>query len=274
MTQGDLSSRGNVGYGRKWKKPPFIVNPVIRYGLLAAAVVYFYWAFSTLPFDWERISEGLPRAARIFGGGFPPSFERAGLLLTGFKESFQIAILATLLGVMLSIPFAIMAARNIAPKPIYFLGRAVIIVSRSFHPVIVAILFVKAVGFGPLAGILTLTIYSIGFVGKLLAEEIEEIDWGQVEAVRATGAGYFATLVYSVFPQILPRQVGLSMYQLDSNLRASAVVGIVGAGGIGATLMNAFGRYDYDFAFAILLVIIGVILVSEGVSGWVRKKIW
>lgn len=274
MTQGDLSSSGSVAYGRKWKKPPFIENPIIRYGLLAVAVIYFYWAFSTLPFDWARIAEGLPRAARIFGGGFPPSFERAGLLLSGFKESLQIAILATLLGVMLSIPFAVMAARNIAPKPIYFFGRSVIIVSRSFHPVIVAILFVKAVGFGPLAGILTLTIYSIGFVGKLLAEEIEEIDWGQVEAVRATGAGYFSTLVYSVFPQILPRQVGLSMYQLDSNLRASAVVGIVGAGGIGATLMNAFGRYDYDFAFAILLVIIGVILVSEGISGWVRKKIW
>jgi phosphonate transport system permease protein len=152
----------------------------------------------------------------------------------------------------------------VPPLPVYLVGRAVIIVSRSFHPVIVAILFVKAVGFGPLAGILTLTVYSIGFVGKLLAEEIEEIDWGQVEAMRATGAGYLATLVYAVFPQILPRQVGLSMYQLDSNLRASAVVGIVGAGGIGGTLMNAFGRYDYDFAFAILLIIIAVILVSEG----------
>ena len=156
----------------------------------------------------------------------------------------------------------------------FVLGRFVIIVARSFHPVIVAILFVKAVGFGPLAGILTLTLYSIGFVGKLLAEEIEEIDWGQVEAMRSVGAGFMSTLLYAVFPQILPRQLGLSMYQLDSNLRASAVVGIVGAGGIGGTLMNAFGRYDYDFAFAILLVIIAVILVSEGISGWVRRRLW
>ncbi|MCE8035367.1 phosphonate ABC transporter, permease protein PhnE [Halomonas sp. MCCC 1A11057] len=264
----------HAGVPRTWRKPPFISNPVLRYGLWLAVIVYLVWALGSLPFNWARISEGLPRAARIFGGGFPPSFERSGLLISGFKESFQIAILATLLGVALSIPFAVMAAKNVAPKPIYLLGRAVIIVSRSFHPVIVAILFVAAVGFGPLAGILTLTVYSIGFVGKLLAEEIEEIDWGQVEAMKAAGAGYFATLVYAVFPQILPRQVGLSMYQLDSNLRASAVVGIVGAGGIGGTLMNAFGRYDYDFAFAILLTIIAVILVSEGISGWVRKKIW
>lgn len=259
---------------RHWKKPPFIQNPWLRYGLWAGATLYLLVALWSLPFDWARITEGLPRAARIFSGGFPPSFERLDLLTKGFKESFQIAILATLLGVALSIPCAVMAARNISPLPVYLFGRAVIIVSRSFHPVIVAILFVAAVGFGPLAGIITLTLYSIGFVGKLLAEEIEEIDWGQVESVRAAGGGFMAMLCYAVFPQILPRQVGLSMYQLDSNLRASAVVGIVGAGGIGSTLMNAFGRYDYAFAFAILLIIIAVILVSEGISGWVRKKIW
>src|SRR5690554_5889033 len=228
-----LRSATGVTSARIWKKPPFITNPWVRYGLIALTLVYLYWAFATLPFNWVRIAEGLPRAAKIFGGAIPPSFERAGLLWTGFKESFQIAFLATLLGVLLSVPIAVMAARNVAPLPIYILGRTLIIVSRSFHPVIVAILFVSAVGFGPMAGILTLTLYSIGFVAKLLAEEIEEIDWGQVEAMRAAGAGYFATLLYAVFPQILPRQVGLSMYQLDSNLRASAVVGIVGAGGIG-----------------------------------------
>lgn len=264
----------NYAPGRAWKKPHFIPNPILRYGLLLGVFIYLFWAFATLPFDWARIAEGIPRAGQIFGGAFPPSFQRSSLLITGFVESFQIAFLATLLGLFLSVPIAVMAAKNIAPKPVYYLGRAIIILSRSFHPVIVAILFVAAVGFGPFAGVLTLTLYSIGFVAKLLAEEIEEIDWGQVEAMRSVGAGYFKTLWFGVFPQILPRQIGLSMYQLDSNLRASAVVGIVGAGGIGGTLMNAFGRYDYDFAFAILLLIIGLILVSEGVSGWVRKKIW
>ncbi len=108
----------------------------------------------------------------------------------------------------------------------------------------------------------------------MLAERIEEIDWGQVEALRSTGTGTFTVLQFGVLPQIMPRQIGLSIYQLDSNLRASAVVGIVGAGGIGSTLMNAFGRYDYDFALAITLVIIAVILVSEAISGRIRKNIW
>ena len=256
-----------------WQRPPFIAHPVLRWTVYLGALAYVVWTLATLPVDWQRIAEGVVRAQRIFGGAIPPSFERSELLIDGFLESLKIAILATFGGVLLSIPIAFMAARNIAPMPIFYLGRAIVIVARSFHPVIVAIIFVKAVGFGPLAGVLTLVVYSIGFVAKMLAERIEEIDFGQVEAMRAAGAPYLPTLVYAIFPQIMPRQIGLSIYQLDSNLRASAVVGIVGAGGIGSTLANAFGRYDYDFALAIMMVIVAAILVSEGVSGWIRKRI-
>lgn len=256
-----------------WRKPPFIANPWVRWAVYLGVITYIVWVGASLPVDWERVAAGIGRAKRIFGGAFPPSFERSGLLIDGFLESLKIALLATAGGVALSIPIAFMAARNIAPLPIYYLGRAIIIIARSFHPVIVAIIFVKAVGFGPFAGVLTLIVYSVGFVAKMLAERIEEIDFGQVEAMRAAGAPYLSTLVYAIFPQIMPRQIGLSIYQLDSNLRASAVVGIVGAGGIGATLANAFGRYDYDFALAITIVIVGVILISEGVSGMIRKRI-
>ena len=256
-----------------WSKPPFIANPALRWALYLGVIGYFVWVGMTMPINWARVAAGIERAGRIFGGAFPPSFERSGLLIDGFLESLKIAVLATAGGVVLSIPVAFMAARNVAPLPVFYLGRAIIIVARSFHPVIVAILFVKAVGFGPFAGVLTLIVYSIGFVAKMLAERIEEIDFGQVEALRATGAPYLATLFYAIFPQIMPRQIGLTIYQLDSNLRASAVVGIVGAGGIGATLANAFGRYDYDFALAITIVIVAAILVSEAVSGIIRKRI-
>lgn len=256
-----------------WRKPPFIANPVVRWTVYIGVILYFGWVVATMPIDWGRVAEGVERAQRIFGGAFPPSFARSGLLIDGFLESLKIAILATTGGVILSVPIAFMAARNIAPLPVFYLGRALIIVARSFHPVIVAIIFVKAVGFGPFAGVLTLIVYSIGFVAKMLAERIEEIDFGQVEAMRAAGAPYFSTLFYAIFPQIMPRQIGLTIYQLDSNLRASAVVGIVGAGGIGATLANAFGRYDYDFALAITIVIVAVILVSEGISGQIRKHL-
>lgn len=259
---------------RTWRKPPFIANPLLRWGIIIGSIVYAVWALNTLPFDWSRIVQGFSRAADIFSGAVPPSYERSELLIDGLLESLKIAILATLLGLIASVPIAFMAARNVAIKPVYIVGRALIVIARSFHPLIVAIIFVKAVGFGAFAGVLTLAVYCIGFVAKMLAERIEEIDWGQVEALRSAGAGYFTVLQYAVLPQVMPRLIGLAMYQTDSNLRASAVVGMVGAGGIGATLINAFGRYDYDFALAITLVIIAVILVAEGVSGRLRRLIW
>lgn len=256
-----------------WRKPPMIKTPSLRYGLYIAAITYFVLTIATLPIDWQRAAEGLERAGRIFSGAFPPNFDRSGLLITGFLESLKIAILASAGGMLLSVPLAFMAAGNISPKPIYYLGRGIIIIARSFHPIIVAIIFVKAVGFGPFAGALTLIVYSVGFVAKLLAERIEEIDFGQVEALRAAGAPFLSTMFYAIMPQIMPRMIGLGIYQLDSNLRASAVVGIVGAGGIGSTLANAFGRYDYDFALAITMVIVGVILISEAFSGVIRKQL-
>ncbi|MEX2501986.1 MAG: phosphonate ABC transporter, permease protein PhnE [Trueperaceae bacterium] len=257
----------------RWRRPPFLENRVARWMLPIGIVAYLAWALSSIPFNLQRIVDGIPRAAQIFGGSVPPDFSRWSLLYSGTMESIQISIVATAVGVLLSIPAAIMSARNVAPLPVFLVGRALVITARSFHPVIVAIIFVKAVGFGAFAGILTLIVYTVGFVGKLLAEAIEEVDWGQVEAMRATGAGYFKTLAYAVMPQILPRQVGLTLYQLDINLRASTVVGIVGAGGIGSTLMNAFGRYDYAFALAILLVIIAVVFVTEVVSGRIRRSV-
>ena len=255
-----------------WKRPHFIETPYIRYTFIALAVIYLVFAVSTLRVNPQRIVEGIPRAINMFRGAFPPDFQaRGSLIVRGFIESIQMTLIATAAGVIISIPIGFMAARNISILPIYVVGRTIVVVARSLHPVVLAVLFVSAVGFGAFAGILTLVMYTLGFVGKLLAEAIEEIKFGQVEGVRSTGAGFFPTLAYGVLPQVMPRIIGLSMYQLDINLRASAIVGLVGAGGIGATLNTAFGRYDYATAMAILLVMIGIILVAEGISGRLRR---
>jgi phosphonate transport system permease protein len=203
---------------------------------------------------------------------FPPDFSRAALLAGGLLESIEIATLSTLLGVLLGTPVAVLAARNVVPLPAYAVGRGAITLGRTFHELIVAILFVKAVGFGPLAGVLTLTVNSVGFFSKLLAEQIETIDRGQIEAVRATGASRAQVLIYGVLPQVLPRIIGLTIYQWDIHLRQSTIIGIVGAGGIGATLYNAFARYDFDFAVAILLVIVLIVLAGEAVSAVARGR--
>ncbi|ERH07968.1 MAG: phosphonate ABC transporter, permease protein PhnE [Halonotius sp. J07HN4] len=187
-------------------------------------------------------------------------------------ESVAMAMVATVTGVAVSVPVAFMAAENLSPKPLYALSRGLISVSRAFNAIIVAILAVKAVGFGPLAGIITITFKTVGFFSKLLAEDIEDIDMGSVAAVRATGSSPIQTLLYGVAPQIIPRFAGLSVYRWDINIRTSTVIGIVGAGGIGSVLLTAFNRYDYQYVSAILLSIIVVVLFAEAVSAGVRRR--
>jgi phosphonate transport system permease protein len=150
--------------------------------------------------------------------------------------------------------------------------RAVIALSRTFQEVIIAILFVKMFGFGPLAGMVTLVVATVGFMAKLLAESIEGADRAQIEAIRATGGSWWQLINYGVQPQVMPRFIGLSVYRLDINFRESAVIGIVGAGGIGATLNTAFDRYEFDTAAAILLVIIAIVMAAEYSSGHVRRR--
>lgn len=245
----------------------------MRRSAFAALAIYAVYAASTLDFTWERLLRGIEPGAKFIARMFPPAFDatRLTLLKQGMIESIEIAILATAAGVILSLPLGFLAARNLMPRPVSWLARGVIALCRTFHPVIVAILFVKAVGFGALAGILALIVASMGFISKLFAEAIEEISLKQVEAVRATGATFFGTLVVGVIPQVLPRFVGFAAYQLDSNLRNSTMVGIVGGGGIGATLFTAYQRFDFDFVLTILLCTIAIIMVSEIASAWLRK---
>jgi len=181
------------------------------------------------------------------------------------------AIISTVVGIIMSVPIGLGAARNLAPKWVYLGCRAIIAGSRTFPEIILAIFAVKLFGFGPFAGLIALSIGTIGFFAKLLAEDIENMSASQAEAVKATGASWFQWISYAIQPQVMPRMIGLSVYRLDINFRESAVVGIVGGGGIGATLNTAFDRYEFDTAAAILLIIIGIVLVLEYASSYLRK---
>ncbi len=246
---------------------PRSVWPRVGGVLLAIYVVY---ACAQMEISWERVEVGLHNAAHFFSRLFPPNFSRWELLVKGLLESLQIAVLASTLGILLALPVGLAAARNLMPAWVTWPARIIIVMARSFHPVIVAILFVKAVGFGALAGILALTVASIGFIGKLFTEAIEEISEKQVEAVRATGAPFASVLWFGVLPQVFSRFIGFATYQLDSNLRNSTMVGIVGAGGVGGTLFAAFQRFDYDYVCAILISIIALIMVGELLAQAVR----
>ena len=256
-----------------WRRPSRWPRPWMGSLAWTAGFAFLLWNVVNLDVDPARVARGLSRLTTVLARAVPPDFSRGGLLATGVLESVEIATLSTVFGVLLGIPVAVLAARNVVPLPVYAGGRVAITLGRTLHELILAIIVVKAVGFGPLAGVITLTVGAVASFAKLLAEQIETIDRGPIEAIRATGASRTAVLIYGVLPQVLPRIVGLSIYQWDVHLRHSTIIGIVGAGGIGATLYNAFARYDYDFALAILIVIVLIVLAGEALSALARRAV-
>jgi phosphonate transport system permease protein len=249
---------------------PFAASAGARWAAVLLAG-YCLYVLAQIDISAQRLVFGLHQGARFIGKMFPPDLARMDELWGGIAESLQIAVLATVIGVALSLPIGLMAARNLMPALVRTPARGLIAFSRSLHPVIKAILFVKAVGFGPLAGVLALVLGTIGFVGKLFADAIEEISHKQVEAVRATGASFMNVVLFGVLPQVMSRFVGFATYQFDSNLRNSTMVGIVGAGGIGGALFSAFQRFDYAFVFTILATIVCIILAGEIAVNSVRR---
>jgi phosphonate ABC transporter ATP-binding protein/phosphonate ABC transporter permease subunit PhnE len=257
---------------RRWQRPPFITNPTLRWGLWVGVAIYLALALGTMEVDWTRVTEGATRGKRFIMAFFPPDFmSRWDSIEEGILESLWMTITSTVIGILLSIPVGLGAARNLSYRPVYLFCRGILAVSRTFPEIILAIFFVKLFGFGPFAGFLALSVGTIGFYGKLLAEDIEDMDPVQAEAIKSVGASWLQWLNYAVQPQVMPRMIGLGIYRLDINFRESAVVGIVGGGGIGATLLTSFDRYEFDSAAAILLVIIGIVMVMEYSSGYIRR---
>ncbi|MEX2049568.1 MAG: phosphonate ABC transporter, permease protein PhnE [Gemmatimonadota bacterium] len=258
----------------RWRPPPRIRSAAKRRALWLGAAAYAVVVALTVEVDPARMAEGLTRAGAFFGGWLSPDFTtrwtdiRAGLL-----ESLAMTAVATAAGVLLALPLGLGAARNLAPAPVYAAARGVLAVSRAFHEIIVAIVFVAMFGFGPFAGVVTLVVGSVGFLGKLLAEAVEEIDPAPLEALTAAGAPWASRVAFGVLPQVMPRVLGLALYRLDINFRESAVIGLVGAGGIGATLTTAFARYEFGSVSAILMLIIAMVFVAEVVSGRLRKAL-
>jgi phosphonate transport system permease protein len=267
-------SLANLGTTRAWKRPPIITNPSLRWALIVGTILYLIAAFATIDVNWSRVYEGLERGKKFILAFTNPDFlSRATDIYDGMLESIYMAFGSTVAGIIISIPIGLGAARNIAPLPVYLVCRAIIALSRALHEIIVAILLVAIFGFGPLAGFLTLSFATIGFLSKLLAEDIEDTDKSQAEAIKATGSRWLQWINYGIQPQVMPRLIGLSIYRLDINFRESAILGLVGAGGIGATLNTAFDRYEFDTAAAIIIIIIAIVMVLENSSTLIRARL-
>jgi len=272
-------------YETEWRRPTVFYNHTVKRLTYAGLIAFILWNVWSARVSPERLVYGFGQASALFGGMFPPDFgvsigasgietdRRFWRIYDGMLETLAMSIVATAVGVLLSIPIAVMAAENIAPRPVYYVGRAIVSFTRAMHELIVGIVLVVGFGFGALAGVIALVFATPGFFAKLLAEDLEDIDAESVDAIRATGATPLQVLVFGVLPQVLPRLVGLTVYRWDINLRASTILGVVGAGGIGAALTTSFDTYEYDFSMAILLTIIAFVLLGEAISAYTRRRV-
>ena len=189
-------------------------------------------------------------------------------------ETIHIATLGTAITILIAFPIAFLAARNTTFNSLtWFIGRLILVTSRSVNTVVWGLLFVAIFGPRPIAGIWAIAFRSIGFMGKLIAEAIEEIDQGVVEAIEATGASKLQVLVYAILPQVLPVIYGTTVYRWDINIRESTVLGFVGAGGIGILLYSSINQFLWQEVALMLLAVFGVVVISEFVSAAVRQKI-
>ena len=262
---------------RRWSR---YRNPasLYRFGGLLAALVLIAWSIEFLNIDLSRLLGAFPRLADILATRYyPPDLEFISDtdFLTSVLRTLQMSLLGGFFGVLLSVPLAWFAAWNVTlgRRTAYPLGRLAIMGSRAIHETIWTILFVTILGFGMFAGILALTMFCVGFAGKLFADEMEAIDMGPVDAMRSAGAGPLQVFQYAVLPQVNVAFTGIAVYTWDVAFRAATVVGFFGGGGMGLYLKRSVQQMESTRVAAILLTIIALVTLAELGSGWLRRTI-
>jgi phosphonate transport system permease protein len=240
--------------------------------LIGAALFVQAWiVVQARPQDLVTGAHGM---ADIISRAMPPAFDQFKPTLIPVLETIDLAIFGTVFGVLLAFPLSILAARNVTPgKPFYYAARAIIGVTRAVPDLVWALLFVTAVGLGPFPGALALAVHSIGMLGRLFAEVIEDMDMGPVEALTLTGAGRLQVFANAVVPGVMPSLLGIALYRFDENLRSSLVLGFVGAGGIGFELLTAMNLFQYQTVAFLLIVTFVLVACAERISAYLRSLV-
>lgn len=262
----------SFGKQSEWEKYSRQYHGIRWLGIIASVVVVAL-SWRALEITYEFLIFTPQNLADLFARMMPPDWAYMATIIPPLIETVNIAVLGTGLAVLISLPIAYLGAENTAPNAAaYWFGKFMIVATRSVNVIIWALFFVVIFGTGALAGVLAVAFRSIGFVSKLLAEGIEEIDPGQTEAIEAMGGSPMDVIIYGIVPQIKPVFVGVTTYRWDINVREATIIGLVGAGGIGVELETSIDFLQWGQVSTILIAILAVVLVSEVVSAYLRKK--
>ncbi|WDH77485.1 phosphonate ABC transporter, permease protein PhnE [Microbacterium esteraromaticum] len=244
----------------------FVVGAII-------GVAVFVWAANGGRFNVVKLGEGAVNMGEFLLRLFPPDFSQFDLIVSLLIETLQMAVVGTVLGTVLALLIAFGAASNIAPPWLYYPCRWLMNIIRALPDLVIALMFVSAVGLGPFAGILAMTVGSIGSIGKVFAEAMEAVDRGPITAMHSVGASKRQIVQYGVLPQAMPLLASYTLLLFEGNIRGATILGLVGAGGIGLELTTAMNMYDYGHLSAMVICIIVLVTVIDQVSAIIRKKI-
>ena len=248
-----------------WKTYIFIISSIL---LLVFVTIDLEINFINL------FTDSFKYFSDIFSRMLPPDFSNFNELVFSMIETIEIAILGTFIAIILSIPLALLSAKNIAPNiMVYFIAKTITVFFRAIPEFIIAMILVIAIGFGAMPGVLALGIHTMGFLAKFYAEDIEHINKGPVEALKSAGASKRQIISFAVIPQIIPSFVSNNLYILDRNIRMATMLGIVGAGGIGYELQSSFRMFEYPRVSAIIIIIFVTIFLIDRLSSFIRSKI-
>ena len=252
---------------------------MIKHWLITIVVLaIIVWGFAGMP-ALELKSKSIEILKSIFNGLFHPDWDYVYIpagedLLRGLLETFAIAVIGTFIAAVICIPFAFLGARNLVKvRPVTGITKFILSVIRVFPEIVMALIFIKAVGPGSFSGVLALGIHSVGMLGKLFIEDIESLDFSSAEALKASGANKTKTLVFAVIPQILPSFLSLILYRFELNLRSASILGLIGAGGIGTPLIFALQTRSWDRVGIILIGLVIMVAIVDLISGAIRKRI-
>jgi len=246
-----------------------------RAAIWAVAVVAVLWfTAAQIGLNPAALARGVPFMADFFSRMFPPDLSHLLLLGQATVETMQIAVWGTLIAVMLSIPFALLGARNTTPHPLVFHAtRLFLNALRAINELVFALIFVAAVGLGPFAGVLAIALHATGMLAKFCAEEVEGVDRGPIEAMQATGAGRLQVILFGIVPQVIPAFISYSVYRFDVSIRAATILGLVGAGGLGFSLIKTMKLFKYHETATCILVIFVLVFVSDWICARIRSRI-
>lgn len=261
----------------EWKRFRF-PQSLVKYVVLLVALYGVWWSLDVLNIDVERLPGLFGRIADVLSRRYwPPDLAHVVKpdFVNAIVDTFQMSYVATVVGLLVSVPLSWFSSFNMTPsrRVLYPVCRLFIMASRSVHEMIWTIVLVAIVGFGMLPGTLAMTLFCIGFGGKLMTEAVESVRKGPIEAIRATGAGPLQTFVYAVLPQVRVAWAGIAIYTWDVVFRASTVVGFFGAGGMGHYLRESVQKVASREVTAIILTIVAIVIVAELLSAWLRARI-